>query len=49
MALKTINEDPELIPCLFCDLSLVFPAAKDEYLAHLFMVHRMVIADVQVK
>lgn len=48
MALKTISEDAELIPCLFCDLSLVLPAAKDEYLAHLFMEHRLVIADVHV-
>lgn len=47
MALKCLPESPELIPCLFCDLSLVFPAAKDEYLAHLFMEHRLVIGDVQ--
>lgn len=47
MALTHIPEEPELIPCLFCDLSLVFPAAKDEYLAHLFMEHRLVIADVE--
>lgn len=48
MSLKTISEEPELVPCLFCDLSLVFPTGKDDYLAHLFIEHRLVIADVQV-
>jgi len=37
----------EIVPCLFCDLSLVFPNGEAEYLGHLFLVHRLVIADVQ--
>lgn len=47
MDLLKLSDDPELVPCLFCDLSLAFPLAKDEYLAHLFTEHRLVIADVQ--
>uniref|UniRef100_A0A336MJW3 CSON001678 protein n=1 Tax=Culicoides sonorensis TaxID=179676 RepID=A0A336MJW3_CULSO len=47
MSSQPISSESQLVPCLFCDLSLVFPAAKDEYLAHLFMVHKLVIADVQ--
>lgn len=47
MACIKTNE-AELVPCLFCDLSLVFPIAKDEYLGHLFLLHRLVIADVEV-
>ncbi|XP_063696715.1 zinc finger protein 277 [Culicoides brevitarsis] len=42
-----LSNEPELVPCLFCDLSLAFPVARDEYLAHLFTEHRLVIADVQ--
>lgn len=43
------EEIEEIICCLFCDLSLVMPRGKAEYLGHLFMIHRVVIADVEVK
>ncbi|XP_017466393.1 PREDICTED: zinc finger protein 277 [Rhagoletis zephyria] len=35
------------IQCLKCDCVYQFPTAKDDYLAHLFMEHRLVIADVE--
>ena len=32
--------------CLKCELDFEFPEKKDEYLAHLYTSHRLVIADV---
>lgn len=33
------------VQCLLCDRQFKFYAGKDDYLAHLFLVHRLVIAD----
>lgn len=33
------------IPCLFCDKSFQFYSEKDEYLAHLYLDHRLIIGD----
>ncbi|KAH8337887.1 hypothetical protein KR067_008561 [Drosophila pandora] len=35
------------IKCLKCDKVYIFPADKDDCLAHLYMEHRLVIADVE--
>ena len=40
LAMSSIN-------CLKCDKSYGFPAEKDDYLAHLFLQHRLIIADVE--
>jgi hypothetical protein len=40
--LKTCTE----IECLFCSKQFKFDQDKDEYLAHLFREHRLVIADI---
>lgn len=34
------------IKCLKCDKVFIFPADKDDCLAHLYLEHRLVIADV---
>lgn len=33
--------------CLICDKQFTLKAELDDYLGHLFLVHRLVIADVQ--
>lgn len=35
------------IKCLKCEKVYIFPADKDDCLAHLYMEHRLVIADVE--
>jgi len=35
------------IKCLKCDKVYIFPADKDDCLAHLYLEHRLVIADVE--
>lgn len=35
------------IKCLKCDKVYIFPSDKDDCLAHLYMEHRLVIADVE--
>lgn len=35
------------IQCLKCERSYEFPQGKDDYLAHLYLTHRLVISDVQ--
>lgn len=34
------------VNCLFCDSNYIFNQNIDEYLAHLFLMHKFVIADV---
>ncbi|XP_053964525.1 zinc finger protein 277 [Anastrepha ludens] len=41
------NLDPTEIQCVQCSDVYEFQTAKDDYLAHLFMEHRLVIADVE--
>lgn len=36
----------ENIQCFFCEKFYEFPKEKDDYLAHLFMGHRLVISDI---
>lgn len=43
----SINLKNVSVPCLGCSKSFQFNEEKDEYLAHLFLIHRLVIADVQ--
>ncbi|XP_037954658.1 zinc finger protein 277-like [Teleopsis dalmanni] len=43
----TEDNENSTIDCLKCDNSYTFPRDKDEYLAHLFLIHRLVIADVE--
>jgi len=38
---------PSAIKCLKCDKVYIFPADKDDCLAHLYLEHRLVIADVE--
>lgn len=40
------KSDNSNIPCLKCDKKFAFPQQQDDYLAHLFLAHRLVIADV---
>lgn len=35
------------IKCLKCDKVFIFPGDKDDCLAHLYLEHRLVIADVE--
>ncbi|ALC41869.1 CG9890 [Drosophila busckii] len=44
-ALKPTNNTA--IKCLKCDKVYIFPADKDDCLAHLYLEHRLVIADVE--
>lgn len=39
--------EPVQIQCLQCSCVYQFPTGKDDYLAHLFLEHRLVIADVE--
>lgn len=41
------STEPANIQCLQCNCVYQFPADKDDYLAHLFLEHRLVIADVE--
>nr|XP_014085670.1 zinc finger protein 277 [Bactrocera oleae] len=41
------STEPADIQCLQCNCVYQFPADKDDYLAHLFLEHRLVIADVE--
>lgn len=42
-----INRKSVTVPCLFCAQIFQFENDKDEYLGHLFLSHKFVIADVQ--
>lgn len=42
-----INRTDIEVPCLFCCRPFTFAQDKDNYLAHLFLQHKFVIADVQ--
>lgn len=33
------------VPCLFCDKTFIFYNEKHEYLAHLYLNHRLIIGD----
>ncbi|XP_055384626.1 zinc finger protein 277 [Condylostylus longicornis] len=45
---ENVNSDKlEKVVCLKCDLEFTFPEEEDEYLAHLFLIHRLVIADIE--
>lgn len=35
------------IQCLKCESVYQFPIGKDDYLAHLFLSHRLIISDVE--
>lgn len=41
------SESSKEVPCLKCNRSFEFPEGKDNYLAHLYLGHRLVISDVQ--
>lgn len=41
------KEDVKDIQCLKCERTFEFPMKKDDYLAHLYLTHRLVISDVQ--
>lgn len=41
------DDQSSSVPCLICEKVYRFPNDKDLYLAHLFMEHRLVIADVE--
>lgn len=41
----SINKTPIDVQCLLCDKQYTFYTQKDDYLAHLFLEHRLVIAD----
>ncbi|CAF4878932.1 unnamed protein product [Pieris macdunnoughi] len=40
------NDDPEECACLLCDEKYILPTSEKDLLTHLFMKHRLVIADV---
>lgn len=41
----SLFESPLTVQCLFCDKTYQFYAEKDDYLAHLYLDHRLVIGD----
>ncbi|XP_061402307.1 zinc finger protein 277 [Musca vetustissima] len=40
------NDEDQSVPCVKCEKVFKFPTSQDDYLAHLFLAHRLVIADV---
>ncbi|XP_004517507.1 zinc finger protein 277 [Ceratitis capitata] len=42
-----VNKAVSEIPCIKCNMMFEFPTGKHDYLAHLFIEHRFVIADVE--
>ncbi|XP_075169467.1 zinc finger protein 277 [Haematobia irritans] len=44
--LPTKDNDDTPLMCVKCDKTFNFPKDQDDYLAHLFLAHRLVIADV---
>uniref|UniRef100_T1PI39 C2H2 type zinc-finger (2 copies) n=1 Tax=Musca domestica TaxID=7370 RepID=T1PI39_MUSDO len=43
---KTEEQNDQPVPCVKCEKIFKFPTSQDDYLAHLFLAHRLVIADV---
>ncbi|XP_067633574.1 zinc finger protein 277 [Eurosta solidaginis] len=44
---STNNTEPKPLQCVKCTIVYKFPTERDDYLAHLFMEHRLVIGDVE--
>uniref|UniRef100_A0A1B0ADE3 C2H2-type domain-containing protein n=1 Tax=Glossina pallidipes TaxID=7398 RepID=A0A1B0ADE3_GLOPL len=43
----SISKQSQPVSCLKCDIIFSFPLGKEDYLGHLFLSHRLVIADVE--
>ncbi|XP_073846577.1 zinc finger protein 277 [Musca autumnalis] len=43
---KDDQQNDQLVNCVKCEKAFKFPTSQDDYLAHLFLAHRLVIADV---